>query len=226
MLNTLKTLVLGANAAAEEDLRNRAAIPLIEQKIRETEASLRAAKVTLASLIQRQRSEARMLETLDGKISDMTQRAEDALNAEREDLAREAASAIAQMENERSLRQATLDRLDQKVARLTHSVEAGHRRVVDLRQGAVAAKAVRKEQAVTRRMMRHGTQANSAQEADELIKQVLGQDDPFEEAEILQGIEAGLSHETLTDRMAAEGFGAATKSTAEDVLKRLKTKSK
>ena len=104
MLNTIRTLIAGSNARAEEYLRDVHAIPLIEQKIRETERSLRAAKITLASLIQRHRSETRMIETLDKKIADMTARAEDALKADRDDLALEAANAIAQMENERVAR--------------------------------------------------------------------------------------------------------------------------
>ena len=58
MLNVLKTLLQGANARAEERLTDHFAIDLIEQKIREAEAGLAAAKQTLASLIVRQRNEA------------------------------------------------------------------------------------------------------------------------------------------------------------------------
>ena len=57
MFKTLATLINGQNARAEDRVRDAFAIELIDQKIRETENSLRAAKATLASLIQRQRSE-------------------------------------------------------------------------------------------------------------------------------------------------------------------------
>jgi len=53
MFGTLKTIMTGANARAEERVRDTYAIELIEQKIREANASLQAAKGTLASLIQR-----------------------------------------------------------------------------------------------------------------------------------------------------------------------------
>lgn len=225
MFSTIKTLILGANASAEENLRDTYAIPLIEQKIRETEANLRAAKVTLASLIQRERSEARMLATLDDKIADMTTRAQEALDAGRDTLAAEAANAIAQMENERAMRRATLDRLEQKVARLKTSVDAGHRRIVDLRQGAVAAKAVRKEQQIQSRMRRTIGGSSSADEAEDLIRKVIGKDDPFEQSEILAEIDAELSHDGLAEKMAGQGFGKATKSTGADVLARLKDAS-
>lgn len=57
MFGTLKTLFIGASSRAEETVRDAYAIEMIDQKIREVEASLSAAKSTLASLIQRQRSE-------------------------------------------------------------------------------------------------------------------------------------------------------------------------
>ena len=56
MLGTFKTWITGANARAEEQVRDVYAIELIDQKIREAEGSVKAAKATLASLIQRQRS--------------------------------------------------------------------------------------------------------------------------------------------------------------------------
>ena len=104
-------LALNADGTVNEDV-DAFAIELIDQKIRESDAQLRAAKATLASLIQRQRSEQRLLEALQGRIETMTRRAQDALAAEREELARQAADAIASMENEAQLRQETDEPLD------------------------------------------------------------------------------------------------------------------
>ncbi|KMW57060.1 phage shock protein A, PspA [Candidatus Rhodobacter oscarellae] len=222
MLGTIRTLILGANAAAEEHVRDLHAIPLIDQKIRETEANLRAAKITLASLIQRHRSEQKLAAALDGKIADLTARAQEALAEDREDLAQDAAQAIAQMENEQAMRQTTIERLDQKITRLRSTVESAQRRVIDLRQGAIAARAVRNEQKVQGRFLRTFSGRSSADEAEELINKVVGSDDGFEQSEILREIETELTHDGLADRMAAEGFGPATKSTAADVLNRLK----
>jgi phage shock protein A len=148
MFNTLKTLILGANSRAEETLRDTYAIELIDQKLREADEGLRAAKSTLASLIQRQRAEERMLATLDQRIADMTRRATEAMTASREDLALQAAEALAQMENERILRAETVLRLETKTVRLRQSVEAGHRRIIDLKQGATTARAIRREQSL------------------------------------------------------------------------------
>ncbi len=224
MFRTLSTLLAGASARSEDRVRDAFAIELIDQKIREADNSLKAAKATLATIIQRQRAEDRQANTLKSRISDMTARAQDALRADREDLAAEAAEAIANMENELTIRLETLDRLDQKGMRLRSSIEAGHRRIIDLKQGAIQARAVRREHHIQRRLNATAGTNTAVDEAEELIQRVIGADDPFEQSEILRGIENDLSHDTLADRMADHGFGAATRKTGQDVLAQLKAK--
>lgn len=223
MFKTLATLINGANARQEDRVRDAFAIELIDQKIREADNSLKAAKATLASLIQRQRSEDQLRQNLQSRIADLTKRAKAALDADRDDMAQQAAQAIATMENELTVRTETLRRLDQKVLRLRTSIEAGHRRIIDLKQGAIQARAVRREQSIQMRL--HNSNASSStEEAEELINRVLGQDDPFEQAEILGQINRDLNHTGLTDTMADAGFGDPTRATADDVLNRLKSK--
>ena len=222
MFRTLSTLIAGVNARSEDRVRDAFAIELIDQKIREAETSLKAAKATLASLIQRQRSEVRQRDALKTRIKDMMSRAQQAIDADRADLAGEAAQAVAQMENELTLREETCARLDQKVIRLRTSIDAGHRRIIDLKQGAIQARAVRREQAIQSKLNSTIGATSSTEEAEELIARVMGRDDPFEQSEILREIDRDLGHETLSDRMADNGFGPATRTTADDVLARLK----
>ena len=226
MFGTFKTRITGANARAEEQVRDVYAIELIDQKIREAEGSVKAAKATLASLIQRQRSEERQKGALEARIADMTIRATEALDADREDLAAEAASAIAQMENELKIRNETVDRLDQKVTLLRSSLEAGTRRIIDLIQGAIQARAVRREQQMQTRINSTIGSTSSVEEAEDLIASVLGRDDPFEQSQILDEIDNDLGHGSVADRMAASGFGPSTRTTGDDVLARLKSKKK
>ncbi|WP_371224952.1 PspA/IM30 family protein [Roseovarius sp. 2305UL8-3] len=222
MLGTLKTLVSGANARAEDRVKDAFAIELIDQKICEADVQLKAAKATLASLVQRKRSENRLLEALNARIETMLVRASGAMEAKREDMALQAAEAIASMENEARLRQDTLDRLDVQVTRLRGSVEAAYRRLIDLKQGAITARAIRREQQMQGTLRTTIANTSAADEAEELIVRVVGRDDPFEQAQILSGIDAELNHSSLDDRMAASGFGPATKVTAQQVLDRLK----
>lgn len=221
MLSTFRTLFAGANARTEDRLRDVYAIELIDQKIRETEGQVQAAKSTLASLIQRRRSERKLLDMLCTRISSLTERARGAINAGRDEMANEAAVAIAELENETAVRQATVDRLDVQATRLRTSVEKGHRRVIDLKQGALQAKAIRREQTMQSHLNTTLQGVSAADEAQDLINRVLGKDDPLEQADILADINAGLDHTNLEDRMADAGFGTATKTSARDVLDRL-----
>ena len=223
MFKTLSTLITGANARAEDRVRDAFAIELIDQKIREAEASLKAGKATLATLIQRQRSEKSQRDGLRSRITDLTSRAQAAVDAADDDMALQAADAIAQMENELTVRNGTCDRLDQKVLRLRGSIEQGHRRIIDLKQGAIQARAVRREQDIQVKLGAV-TQSSATEEAEELIARVLGRDDPFEQSQIVAEINNDLSHGTLTDRMSDAGFGDPTRATAQDVLNRLKSK--
>lgn len=225
MFKTLNTLFLGTVAREEEKLQDRFAIELIDQKIREAEAQHQAAKGQLALLIQRERSERRLKEQLTARHADLMDRARQALEAGKDDLAEEAASAIAQMENELAMRSKTLSRLESQSMRLQASVENGHRRIVDLKQGATLARSLRREQDMQRGLRGDALSRSAAAEAESLIARVIKQDDPFEQADIVAEIEAGLTHETLPDRLAAEGFGKAEKSTAASVLTKLKSPS-
>ncbi len=222
MFRTLKTLVVGANARAGETLRDEYSIELIDQKIREAAQSLKAAKLSLANLIQQQRAEQRQLEGLKGRIGDLMIRAKEALSAGREDLALGAAKAVAELENESVTRQQTVDRLDMRILQLRQSIETASRRLIDLKQGALSARAVRREQAMQKRLNRHLGGESPMDEAQELIAGVLQARDPFEQGQILAEIDQGLDHTNIAARMEEAGFGDKTRSTAADVLGRLK----
>lgn len=225
MLNVLKTLFLGASARAEEQLTDHFAIDLIEQKIRESEAALSMAKSTLAALIIRQRNEQQTLNRLHAQIADLEQRAREALAAGRDDLAADAAMAIANLENERTVRQSTLAQLADRVARTQAAVEKANRRILDLRQGMISARAADAERKAQKSLNRSIGNTNSIREAEDLIARVVNGPDLFAEAEVLDEIDAGLNQTGIQDRLGQAGFGAKTKVDASDVLARLKASS-
>jgi len=225
MFRTIATLIDGSSARAEDRLRDHFCIELIDQKIREAEAGLKSAKFALASLIQRERAETRQLTALQSRIADLMARTGQALEAGREDLAQEAAEAIAQMENEADLRRGTVQRLETRILKLRQSVETANRRLVDLKQGAIAARAAKREADIQKRLGAHVARDTAFEEAEALIQRVLSRDDPFEQSQILREIDRGLDHADMSDRLAEAGFGDPMKSTAADVLSRVKAQS-
>ncbi|MBL4807407.1 MAG: PspA/IM30 family protein [Rhodobacteraceae bacterium] len=223
MFNTLNTLFKGANARAEEKLRDKFAIELIDQKIRESLVGLQAAKSTLASLIQRERNEVRQIEALQTRIATLTESTLAALKDDREELATEAANAIAHMENELTVRKDTAARIDSKIIRLRHSVEAANRRIIDLKQSAITAKSIHQERIIQARLSNSIPTRSSIDEAEDLISRIIDQPDLFEQSEILREIDSSLSFEDVGDRLTENGYGTSAKTTASDVLTRLKS---
>ena len=222
MLELLTTLIKGSNAKAVEAATDIFAIDLITQKIREAEAGVNNAKQALASLILRERAEQKALELLRNRKAGMEQRVRQALAAGSEALALEGATALAQMENEEAVRAETVARVGERVVRLRQSVEKAHRRVIDLRQGGITARAIDLERRSQRRVNKAlGTTA--IDEAEALIRRVADQDDPLAQTEIIEEIDNSLSHATAESRLADAGFGPPTKVRAEDILARLRT---
>ena len=218
MIEILKTLWIGETRRGEERLRSLHAVELIDQKVREAETALSASKCTLASLIQRERTERRMLEGLNARIARFEGAARQALEAGDEALARDSAAAIAEMRNERSVREGTVERLASRVVRLRGSVGAAQRRLVDLRHGAMQARAVRREHEAQARL--GGLPGDAEREARDLIRRVLQEDDPLEKAEILRDLDRGAEGD-VERRLADAGHlkGAVR---AEDVLAELR----
>lgn len=225
MFNVLRTLFAGASARAEEQLVDTFAIDLIEQKIREADAGLAAAKNTLAALIVRQRNEQQTFDRVVSQITDLEARVRQALANSREDLATDGATAIAQLENEKAVRRDTLDQLANRIARTQGSVEKSHRRIIDLRQGMISARAADAERKAQKSLNRSLGSTAAVREAEELIARVMGQSDPLAESEVLDEIDAGLTNKGIIDRLGAAGFGAKGKVDAGDVLARLKAQT-
>ena len=223
MFSLIKTLLDGASARAEDNLKDRFAIDLLAQRIRDAEAGLAAAKQTLASLIVRQRAEQTSLDQLDRRIADLETRTLSALSANNQTLAEGGASAIAELENEREVRRATVNSLGEKTLRMRLSVEQAHRRIVGLNQGMISAKAIDAERKAQSHLNRSIGRTASINDAEELLARIKASSDPFEEASILDEIDGELRHEAIRERLAEAGHGPATKVRAEDVLARLKS---
>lgn len=226
MIAMFRTLFNGAAAQAEERLESKYSIELIQQKIREASASVQNAKNVLVTLIQRQKVEQRQQADLQARIKTLTAQATKAIENDREDLASEAANTIAQMENEANVRAETLARLDARILRLRGSVEKMNRRLVDLRQGEIAARAIRKEHDAQRSLKSTIGSVDSFADAERLIGKVMTEEDPYVQAEIMEEIDADLNGQSIETRLHDAGMGSSGKTSAADVLARLKSKSK
>ena len=146
MLKTLITLARGSSARAAERLEDQNALLILDQHIRDAAAALDQARRALAFAAAQDASEERRIATLQADIRDLEQRATAALDT-REDLATEAAEAIAGLEIDLAAAQSAHAGFARESARLRQLVRNGERRLTDLERGrrtAQAAEAVRR----------------------------------------------------------------------------------
>lgn len=224
MLKIVTTLLRGAASEAEEALFDANAIRVLEQQLRDAAAALEHSRRELACAMAHQASEERAVAALDARIAELETAAREAIAAARDDLAGEAATVIAATEDERNLRNASVEKFAADVRRLKQLSEDGRLRLADLRHGlemARAQEALRRAGANGRRALSVGTGALREAEATLVrIREVQAKEEDV--AAALDELEARESGRDLSDRLAAAGFGSIKKTKPADVLARLK----
>jgi phage shock protein A len=224
MFKVLLTLFRGSVAAAEQEVADRSALLILDQQIRDAGGALERARRALAVAIAQDEAEGKRLESTLTRLTDLEERASAALASGREDLATEAAEAIAVMEVDRdAIRQARAT-FAAEAAQLKTAVANATHRLADLERGrriAQAAEAVRRLKAGCGTP---GSVANTAlADAEATLKRLRERQSEDAAAEAaLQSLDPTAASETVASRLEAAGFGRRTRPTAADVLERLR----
>jgi phage shock protein A len=227
MFKTLTTLIRGAAAKAEEDFADRHALLILDQQIRDAASATEGAKRALSIAIAQDESEGKRLEATLARIADLEDRATAALADRRDDIATEAAEAIALMESDRDAIKASRRAFAADVAQLKTAVaNAGHR-LAELERGRRIALAT---ESVRRLKARSGPTGNAGMaaltEAERTLQRLRErQAEEAAAATAYDTLAPGLNPAATADRLEAAGYGRRTRATAADVLARLRDKT-
>jgi phage shock protein A len=227
MFKTLTTLIRGAAAKAEEDFADRHALLILDQQIRDAASATEGAKRALSIAIAQDESEGKRLDATLERIADLEERATAALADGREDLATEAAEAIALMETDRDAIRESRRAFAADAAQLKTAVaNAGHR-LADLERGRRIALAT---ESVRRLKARSGTGGSAGMaalaDAERTLQRLRERQVEDAAAAAAYGTLApGLNPDATASRLEAAGYGKRTRATAADVLDRLRKKS-
>ena len=227
MFKTIVTLMRGAAARAEEDFADRHALLILDQQIRDAAAGTERAKRALSIAIAQDEAEAKRLETTLQRIADLEERATAALAASREDLANEAAEAIALMEADRDAIREARKAFAADVAQLRSAVTNAGRRLAELERGRRIAQAA---ESVRRLKASSGTPSGSGMTALADAEKTLHRLRERQAEEVLaesayESLDPGINPAATASRLEAAGYGRRTRPTAADVLARLREKS-
>lgn len=222
MFKTVITLIRGAAAAAEEELADSSALLILDQQMRDAASATERAKRALALAIAQDEAEAQRLQATLTRIADLEQRAVEALAANREDLANEAAEAIALLESDRDAIQSARAMFAKEIAQMKTAVTGASQRLSELDRGrriAQAAEAVRHLRAGVAPAGFHNTTLAEAERTLSRLRE--RQSEEARTAAAFSALE-GTGQNDIARKLENEGFGPRTRSTAASVLSRLR----
>ncbi|MBR0828965.1 PspA/IM30 family protein [Bradyrhizobium manausense] len=226
MFKTVVTLFRGSVAAAGEELEDRSALLILDQQMRDAAAAVERSKRTLALAIAQDQQEGRRLEATNARIADLETRATAALDGGREDLATEAAQAIAGLEADRDAAMTARTLFATEIARLKRQVANAEARITELDRGRRVARAAE----AVRGLRRGGIEAarpyeSTLSEAERTLKRLRDRQIEAQAADdALIELDAASGPLATAEKLAEQGFGPRLKTTADDVLARLKAK--
>src|SRR5262245_35362096 len=226
MFKTVLTLFRGSVAAAGEELEDRSALLILDQQMRDAASAVDRSKRTLALAIAGDQQEGRRLEATNARIADLEARATAALEGGRDDLAREAAQAIANLEADRDAAMTAHTLFGEEIARLKRHVANAEARLTELDRGRRIARA----SDAVRSLRRSGIEAvrpyeSTLPEAENTLRKLRERQIEAQAAgEALVELDAASGPLATAEKLAEQGFGPRMKSTADDVLARLNAK--
>lgn len=227
MFKTVTTFLRGKQSEAREAFIDANALTLIDQYLRDAGQDLQQARRALAVAKAQEVAEETRIADITRRIADLEARALAALNGGREDLASDAAQAIADLEIDRTASETALGQFRSATAKLKRRVDDAERRITELDRGrrtARVSEAVRQLRAPVALSPNSPSGALADAEATlKRLKERQAQDEAI--ANAAEEDCASRDASAIADRLEAAGFGAATRPNGRSVLERLKAKA-
>jgi len=225
MFKLFTTIARGRAYEAAEATLDRNALPLLRQQVRDCAHAIEASRRAVAVAMAQNEREISQHAQLVSQIKDLETRAIAALEAEKPKLAQEAAEAIAHLEAERDVSDQAQSKFRTEITRLRTVLRDSETRLRQLQRGQRLAVATDKTQRMQSTFPASGM--STLRDAEATLDRLQDRQSEMDAtAQAMAELEATGSTEALRDRMAKAGLGKPITTSADDVLERLKKKSK
>ncbi len=222
MFNAILTLIRGRAFEAEQAFIDRNAVPLLAQQIRDAASAIQSARRAVAVAVAQNEQEKSQHAAIAGRIADLENRAVAALQKGNDELARQAAEAIAQLEAERDASEKAQAQFTATIGKLKATVRASEARLQELQRGERLARATEQTQKLTAACDDNSGLA-SLDEAEETLARLQAYQNRCEiAASTMKEMDAASRQATIIEKLANAGFGAPLGPSADDVLARLR----
>ena len=219
-LAQLKALFDGSAAGNS----GRQSLAVLNANLRSAAGSVRAAQTALARAKAEQQLDRKRLKEIKASIEDLENRARNALLKGLEPLAREAAEAIALLEDEKSALETAVNSFDRDLATLTESLHRAQSRLRALKRGERTAEV--REQIQKAQSLGASTGQSALSHAEEQLEDILHRQERDQLADSeFASLTPTESPDALIEKLADAGCGQPVRSRVDDVLARLKSES-
>ncbi|NKN03354.1 PspA/IM30 family protein [Rhizobium leguminosarum] len=223
MFKLISILLRGRAHDAEQAFADCHAVPLLSQQIRDAAQSIQSARRSVAVAIAQNEQERSQHRAIVARIADLEIRASAALAKGNEGLAREAAEAIAYLEAERDASEKAQSQFTSAIDKLKGIVRASEARLQELQRGERLARATQEAQKLDVAVA--GPGFATLDDAEETLARLrLRQSQNELTAAALKDMEGAIRPAGIIEKLANAGFGAPLRSSADDVLARLKSR--
>jgi phage shock protein A len=228
MFKAIFTLMRGASARAGEQIVDANALAILDQQLRDATGALERAKKALALAIAQDQQEGTRLEAVEAQIADLEARVIAAMGGGDERLARRGAESIAALEAERDAALTARKLFGAEIGRLRSHVAQAQGRLTALDRGRRLARVAESVRDLRRGRMEDARpyEATLAEAEATLDRLRQRQAEAAAAEDALGQIEASTAPARAAEELAAAGFGPKLKTTADDVLARLKAKTR
>jgi phage shock protein A len=223
IFDKLVTLVRGTGTNIGQTIVDKNAITILEQEVRDATAAITDARNALVKQMGERKVKTNATDQIDQKLKELGSWTQQAIDKGNEALARECASKIAALENERAELQKTVDSMSENISRLEASIKQGDVTIAALKRRIDAVKATEQVQRAQETVSAAGTGANAKvrNALDSLDRISSRQEQHAAELEAANEVASQVGDGGLEQRLAEAGIlpGATA---ADDVLARFK----
>lgn len=225
MIKQLFALVRGNTNQAAQNYTDKHGLTILRQQINDAAAAVQVARKSVAIAVAQNRQEEEQYKQVSKKIENLEERAIIALEKGKKKIAQEAAEAIALLDGERDVSKQSQEKFTIEISKLKAQLHTAETRLRALKQGHRLADVTDK----TQRMRGVGQTSavstlNDAEDTLARLKSRQKQIDATSEA--MSEMDQLSNSDALLEKLADAGCGAPLKKSADEVLDRLKKRSK
>ncbi len=225
MFKQFFALFRGHAYESAERVVDQNALVILRQQIRDCANAIAAARKAVAVAIAQNEQENKQHQSLVARIKDLEARTIIALEQGNDDLAREAAEAIAILEAERDTSEAAQKTCSAEIDRLKRVVQKSEARLRDLQRGQRIAAATEKTQRLREATPNSGLSA--LKDAEATLARLRERQQHIDATNAaMDDMDQTSDPASISEKLAAAGCGAPIRSSADDVLARLAKKAK